>query len=252
VLILLGWLALFLIVLVPENGLLRCSEGTLLNSPALRGIITLLFLVAASIGIVYGFTVGVFKKTDDVINAMGESMKTIASYLVLVFFMAQFVAWFNWSNLGMLLAINGASVVKDANIGLIPLIVIFVIITAFLNLFIGSASAKWAIVAPIFIPIFMLSGYSPELAQAAYSVGDSVTNIITPLMPYFALVIVFCQKYNKEAGIGTIAATMLPYTITMLISWTLLLIGWVLLDLPLGPGSPMYYIITDGGGTVMP
>ena len=247
-LLLLGWTILLLFVLVPENGLLRCSDGTLLNSPALRGIITLLFLVAASAGIVYGFTVGTYKKTDDVINAMGESMKTLASYLVLVFFMAQFVAWFNWSNLGMLLAISGASVVQDADIGLIPLIIIFVTITAFLNLFMGSASAKWAIVAPIFIPIFMLSGYSPELAQAAYSVGDSVTNIITPLMPYFALIIVFCQKYDKEAGIGTIAATMLPYTIMLYITWTLLLIGWVVLELPLGPGSPLYYVVTGGNG----
>jgi len=247
-LVLLGWIILMLIVLVPENGLMRCDDGSLLKSPALRGIITLLFLVAASIGIVYGFTVGTFKKTDDVVNAMGDSMKTIAAYLVLVFFMAQFVAWFNWSNLGMLLAISGASIVKDANVGLIPLIIIFITITAFINLFIGSASAKWAILAPIFIPIFMLSGYSPELAQTAYSIGDGVTTIITPLMPYFALIIVFCQKYVKEAGIGTLAATMLPYTITLYISWTLLLVIWVLFELPLGPGSPLYYIISGGNG----
>ena len=249
--VLLGWLILLLIVLVPENGLLRCDEGTLLKSPALRGIITLLFLAAASIGIVYGYTVGKFTKAEDVINAMGDNIKTIASYLVLVFFMAQFVAWFNWSNLGFLIAINGASVVKDANVGLIPLIIIFITITAFVNLFIGSASAKWALLAPIFVPIFMLSGYSPELAQTAYSIGDGVTNIITPLMPYFALIIVYCQKYDKDAGIGTIAATMLPFTISLYISWTLLLIGWVLLELPLGPGSHLYYIIPEGGA-VMP
>jgi aminobenzoyl-glutamate transport protein len=245
-LVALGFTALMLIVLVPENGLLRCVDGSLLNSPALRGIITLLFLVAAAMGIVYGYAVGTFAKADDVINAMGDSMKTVASYLVLAFFMAQFVAWFDWSNLGMLLAISGASVLQDANIGLIPLIVIFITITAFLNLFIGSASAKWAILAPIFIPIFMLSGYSPELAQTAYSIGDGATNIITPLMPYFALIIVFCQKYDKDAGIGTIIATMMPYSIAIFISWTLLLIGWILLKLPLGPGSPLYYVMTEG------
>ena len=247
-LVLLCWLILMLIVLVPENGLLRCNDGTLLHSPALRGIITLLFLIAASVGIVYGFTVGTFKKTDDVVNAMGDSMKTIAAYLVLVFFMAQFVAWFNWSNLGMLLAIGGASVLQNAEVGPIPLIIIFITLTAFINLFIGSASAKWAILAPIFVPIFMLSGYSPELAQTAYSIGDGVTTIITPLMPYFALIIVFCQKYVNDAGIGTIAATMLPYTICLYVSWTLLLVIWVLLELPLGPGSPLYYVITNQSG----
>jgi len=242
-LVLLGWLILLLIVLVPENGLLRCDDGTLLNSPALRGIITFLFLVAASIGIVYGFTVGAFTKSEDVIDAMGENIKTIASYLVLVFFMAQFVAWFNWSNLGLLIVINGASMLKDANVGLIPLVIIFVTFAAFINLFMGSASAKWAIVAPVFVPIFMLLGYSPEMAQAVYRVGDSVTNILTPLMAYFALIVVFYQKYDKNAGIGTIIATMLPFSIALYISWTILLIGWILLELPLGPGAPLYYTL---------
>jgi len=247
-LVVLGWAILLAIALVPEDGFLRGGDGGILSSPVLRGVITLIFLAGASVGIVYGYTVGKFTKAEDIINSMSDNIKTLATYLVLVFFAAQFVAWFNWSNLGLLIAINGASVVKDANIGLIPLIIIFITITAFLNLFIGSASAKWAIVAPIFVPIFMLSGYSPELAQSAYSVGDSVTNLITPLMPYFALIIVYCQKYDKEVGIGTIAATMLPYTIMLYISWTLLLVVWVLFELPLGPGSPLYYIISGGNG----
>jgi len=240
-LVALAWIILLAIGLVPENGFLRASDGSILSSPVLRGIVTLLFLSAASVGIVYGFTVGKFTKAEDIINSMSDHIKALASYLVLVFFAAQFVAWFNWSHLGLLLAINGASMLENTHIGLIPLIIIFVTISAFINLFIGSASAKWAILAPVFVPIFMLSGYSPELAQAAYSVGDGVTNIITPLMPYFALIIVYYQKYDKESGIGTIVATMLPFTIMLYISWTLLLIVWVLLDLPLGPGAPLYY-----------
>jgi aminobenzoyl-glutamate transport protein len=207
----------------------------------------MLFLVSVSIGLVFGYTVGKFKKPDDVINSMSDTLKTIASYLVLVFFASQFVAWFNWSNLGLLLAINGAEFLKNANIGLIPLIILFVTFAAFLNLFMGSASAKWAMIGPVFIPIFMLLGYSPELAQAVYRVGDSVTNLITPMMSYFALIIVFFQKYDKNAGIGTIVATMLPYTIILYIVWTLLLIGWVMLELPLGPGAPLFYDITRIG-----
>ena len=240
-LVALGWIILLLIALVPENGFLRGNDGTVLGSPILRGFVTLLFLSAASIGIVYGFTVGTFKKGEDVINAMGDSMKTIAGYLVLVFFAAQFVAWFNWSNLGLLVAINGAALLQTANIGLIPLMIMFVTFAALLNFLIGSASAKWALVGPVFVPIFMILGFSPELAQAVFRVGDSVTNLITPMMSYFALIIVFFQKYDKNAGIGTIAATMLPFTIALYISWTLLLIGWVLLELPLGPGAPLYY-----------
>jgi len=240
-LVILGWIILLTIGLLPENGFLRGDDGTVLGSPVFRGFIALLFLSAASIGIVYGFTVGKFTKAEDVINSMSDSMKTIASYLVLVFFAAQFVAWFNWSHLGLLIAINGASVLKEANIGLIPLIIMFVTFAAFLNLFMGSAAAKWAVIAPVFVPIFMLLGYSPELAQAVYRVGDSVTNIITPMMSYFALIIVYYQKYDKNAGIGTIVATMLPFSIALYIVWTLLLIGWVLLELPLGPGSPLYY-----------
>ncbi|MCL2005536.1 MAG: AbgT family transporter [Planctomycetaceae bacterium] len=240
-LVVLAWVILLLIGLLPENGFLRCDDGTVLGSPALKGFIALLFLAACSVGVVYGFTVGTFTKAEDVIDAMSNSMKTIASYLVLVFFAAQFVAWFNWSHIGLLIAINGASMLKEANIGLVPLIVIFVTFAACLNLFMGSAAAKWAVIGPVFVPIFMLLGYSPELAQAVYRVGDSVTNIITPMMSYFALIIVYYQKYDKNAGIGTLVATMLPFSIALYISWTLLLIGWVLLELPLGPGSPLYY-----------
>jgi aminobenzoyl-glutamate transport protein len=128
------------------------------------------------------------------------------------------------------------------NLGLIPLSILFIIFAATLNMFMGSASAKWAILAPVFIPIFMLMGYSPELSQAVYRIGDSVTNIISPMMSFFALIIAFIQKYDKNAGIGTIIATMIPYSIAFMIAWIALLVGWILLDLPLGPGAGIHYI----------
>jgi aminobenzoyl-glutamate transport protein len=240
-LVFIGWVVLFAIGLIPENGVLRANDGSILHSPVLRGFITLLFLIAISAGIVYGFTVGKFKKAEDVITGMNDNIKTLASYLVLVFFAAQFVAWFRWSNLGLLLAINGAELLQNTNIGLIPLVIMFVVFTAFLNLLIGSASAKWAIIGPVFIPIFMLLGYSPELSQAVFRVGDSITNIITPVMPYFALIIVYFQKYDRKAGIGTIMATMMPYTMVLFIGWVALLIVWILFEFPLGPGVLMFY-----------
>ncbi|MDR0334007.1 MAG: AbgT family transporter [Dysgonamonadaceae bacterium] len=237
----LAWFAIIAIGLIPENGVLRGADGTVLNSPVLRGFIALLFLMAAMAGAVYGFIVGKFKKAEDVILAMNDNIKTLASYLVLVFFAAQFVAWFRWSNLGLLLAINGAGFLQGADIHLIPLVIIFVIFTSTINLVMGSASAKWAIVGPVFVPIFMLLGYSPELSQAVYRVGDSITNIITPVLPYFALIIVFYQKYDKKAGIGTIIANMIPYTVALFIGWVALLILWIAFRMPLGPGAPMFY-----------
>jgi aminobenzoyl-glutamate transport protein len=240
-LVFLGWFVLLAIGLFPENGVLRGDDGSLMGTPLLRGFITILFVMAASAGIVYGFIVGKYKKAEDVILGMNDNIKTLASYLVLVFFCAQFVSWFAWSNLGLLLAINGSEFLQNANIGLIPLAILFVIFTAFVNLLMGSAAAKWALFAPIFVPIFMLLGYSPELAQAIFRVGDSITNIITPMMVYFALIIVYFQKYDKKAGIGTIMATMMPYSIALFISWTALLIVWILFRLPLGPGVSMFY-----------
>ena len=237
----LGWFILFAICLIPENGILRGNDGSILHSPIFKGFISVLFLMTASAGAVYGYTVGKFKKGGDVINGMSDSFKTLVAFLVLVFFAAQFVAWFRWSNLGLLIAINGAELLQSADIGLIPLVIIFVLFAAFMNFFMGSASAKWAIIGPVFVPIFMLLGYSPELAQAAFRVGDSVTNIISPMMSFFALIIVYFQKYDKKAGIGTIIATMLPFTIAFTIAWVALLIGWILLGLPLGPGVSLFY-----------
>lgn len=227
--------------LIPENGILRGDDNTILHSPVLKGFIAVLFIVAGSCGIVYGYMSGSFKKHEDVINGMNSSFKGLVSFLVLVFFASQFVAWFKWSNLGILIAVKGASFLQSADLGLIPLIILFIIISGIINMFMGSASAKWAIMGPVFIPMFMLLGYSPELSQAVYRIGDSVTNLISPMMSFFALIIVYFEKYDSKSGIGSLIATMLPYSIAFFIAWSVLMIGWVLLGLPLGPEAGLYY-----------
>lgn len=237
-----GWLVIFAAGLIPEHGILRGEDNTVLHSPLLKGFIAVLFIVAATCGIVYGYITKTFKKHDDVINGMSSSYKSLVSFLVLVFFAAQFVAWFKWSNLGLILAIKGAEMLQVMDIGLIPLAILFVLFSGFINLFMGSASAKWAIMGPVFIPMFMLLGYSPELSQAVFRIGDSITNVISPMMSFFALIIVYYQKYDVKAGLGTLIGTMLPYSIIFFVVWTLILIVWISAGLPLGPESGLYYL----------
>jgi aminobenzoyl-glutamate transport protein len=235
------WLILILAGLLPENGVLRGADGSILRSPFIEGIVAFLFLVMGSLGIVYGFVSGTFKNDDDVVKGMGKSMQSMGLYLVLVFFAAQFVNYFKWSNLGEILAIKGANVLSHSGLGVVPLMILFIILSASINMLMGSASAKWALLAPIFIPMFMFLGYSPELTQAVYRIGDSITNIISPMMSFFALIIAYIQKYDPKAGIGTVVATMLPYSIVFFIIWSLLLVVWIVLGLPLGPGAGLYF-----------
>lgn len=227
--------------IIPDGGFLRDPKTNgILKSPFLSGIVSFIFIGGVVTGIAFGIGAKTIKKDSDVIKGMNKSMETLGSYIVLVFFAAQFVAFFNWTNLGMIVAVEGANLLKSSGLGPIPLLISFIIISAFLNLFIGSASAKWAVMAPVFIPMFMLIGYSPELVQAAYRVGDSVTNIISPMMSYFALIIAFVAKYDPRAGIGTLIATMLPYTIAFFIIWVILFVVWFLFGLPVGPGAKMF------------
>jgi aminobenzoyl-glutamate transport protein len=232
---------------IPETGFLRDPKtGSLIRSPFLTGIIAVVFFAGVLLGAVYGFASKSFKKIDDVIHAMEGGMRTMSVYLVLAFFAAQFVAFFNWSNLGIILAVEGAEVLRSLELSGITLIISFVILSILLDLFIGSASAKWAVMAPVFVPMLMLLGYSPELTQACYRVGDSVCNIVTPLMSYFPLIVAFAQKYDPKAGIGTIMSMMIPYSILFFIGWTLFLVIWFVFELPLGPGAGIYYNV---GGT---
>ena len=237
----LGLAIIILIGLVPENGFLRdVNTGDVLHSPFMKGIVAFIFIGAAVMGVAYGIGARTIKNDADVMNGMGKSIQTLGVYMVLVFFAAQFVAYFNWTKIGLIIAIEGADLLKSSGLGPIPLMLAFILVSAFINLFMGSASAKWAIMAPVFIPMFMLLGYSPEFVQVTYRIGDSTTNIISPMMSYFALIVAFVEKYDSKAGIGTVIATMLPYTFFFLIAWTILLIIWMLLGLPIGPGAGLY------------
>ena len=239
---------LFMILLiiagvVPENGLLRNPDtGDIFDSPFLNGIVPIIFIVFLVPGFVFGKVTGTMKNDLDIINGMSKSMSTLGLYIVLTFFAAQFVAFFGWTNLGQIVAVTGALFLE--NIGLTgPMAIIgFIFVSSFINLMMGSSSAKWAVTAPVFVPMFMLIGYSPEIIQAAYRIGDSVTNVITPMMSYFGLILAFANKYDKNLGIGTIISTMLPFTIFFLIGWVILFYVWVFfLGLPVGPEAPTYY-----------
>lgn len=238
------FIAIVVAACIPANSFFRNSEGSLLGRPAsplIEGIVVLIALLFFLPAVAFGKTVGTLKDHREVCNAMAKSMATMGSFLALAFVSAQFINYFNYTKLGTILALSGANLLKQANVGLIPLMVIFVLFSAFMNLFMGSASAKWNILAPVFVPMFMLLGYSPELCQLAYRIGDSCTNIITPMMTYFAVIVVFAQRYDKKAGIGTITATMLPYSICFLVFWTLLLVIWLALGLPIGIGTSIFY-----------
>lgn len=204
-----------------------------------EGLIPIIVLIFAIPGLVYGRSIGVIKSDSDAMRMISESFAAMSGYIVLVFFAAQFIAFFNYSNLGTIISVNGAEFLKMSNITGIPLILGFIFIVGLLNLFMGSASAKWAILAPVFIPMLMQVGYTPEFTQLAYRIGDSATNIISPLMSFFAMMIVYMQKYDKKSSIGTLISTMLPYSIAFMISWSALLIVWMLLGLPIGPGIGM-------------
>ncbi|MGM0667248.1 MAG: AbgT family transporter [Bacteroidota bacterium] len=241
-----GWallvtVALLAATIIPENGIFRNpDDGSVLNSPFFDGIIIGILVFFFIPGLVYGWVVKTIRNDKDVVNHITNSMKGMAGYIVLVFFAAQFVYFFSYSNIGLIVAINGAEGLKNIGLTGISLIVAFVILSAFINMFMGSASAKWAIMAPVFIPMFMLLDYHPGLTQAAFRIGDSVTNLITPMMSYFALIVTFAQKYDQRYGIGTIISTMLPYSVILTIGWLLLLIVWMLIGIPLGPDGPLY------------
>lgn len=233
---------MFIIITVPEYALLRNPEtNSILKSPFLEGMITAVMIFFLLPGLVYGLIVKSIRNDKDAIKHIISTMSGMAGYIVLVFFAAQFVYFFRQSNLGVILAINGAEFLKSAGLTGISLIIGFVFLSAFINMFMGSASAKWAIMAPVFVPMFMLLGYHPALTQAAFRIGDSVTNLITPMMSYFALIVSFAQRYNDKYGMGTIISMMLPYTVIFTITWILLLVVWIVFGLPLGPEGALYY-----------
>ncbi|MCS6873671.1 MAG: AbgT family transporter [Pyrinomonadaceae bacterium] len=211
------------------------------EAPLMKAIVPLIFILFILPGIVYGYAAKTIKNHRDIIQGMSKSMSSMGYYIVLAFFASLFIASFSQSNIGALLAIKGANFLKDLGLPGQVTIVGVIVFSALVNLLIGSASAKWALLAPIFVPMLMQLGISPELSQAAYRIGDSVTNIITPLMPYFPLVVVFARRYVKDTGIGTLISLMLPYSVGFLITWVALLLIYWALGLPLGLQAPYTY-----------
>lgn len=229
--------------IVPADGILRHpTTGLVAGSPFLHGIVVFIFVFFAIPGIVYGKITNTIKTNDDVVNAMSAAMSSLSMYIVLVFFAAQFTTFFNWSNIGSVMAVSGANFLNDIGLTGPLLLVSFILICAFVNLMLGSASAQWAITAPIFVPMLMLTGYAPEMIQAAYRIGDSSTNIITPMMSYFGLIMAVAIRYKKDTGVGTLMSLMIPYSLLFLVGWTVLFCIWVFaLGLPVGPGAATYY-----------
>lgn len=228
---------------VPADGILRNAEtGLVSGSPFLKGIVVFIFVFFAIPGYIYGKITGSIKNNQDVVDAMSQAMSSLSIYIVLVFFAAQFTAFFNWSNMGSVMAVSGATFLNDIGLTGPFLLVGFILICGVVNLMLGSASAQWAVTAPIFVPMLMLTGYAPEMIQAAYRIGDSTTNIITPMMSYFGLILAVAMRYKKDTGVGTLMAMMLPYSIVFLIGWTILFCIWVfVLGLPVGPGAETFY-----------
>ena len=235
------FIGIMAMTIIPENGLLRDPiTGGVLRSPFFSGIVVALTLLFFVPGIIYGIVVKTITSDKDVVTHMTNSMKGMAGYIVLVFFAAQFIYWFNYSNLGLVLAIDGAEFLSHVGFTGIPLILAFLLLSSVLNMFMGSASAKWAIMAPVFVPMFMILGYHPGLTQAAFRIGDSVTNVITPMMSYFALIVTYAQNYDKKNGIGTIISLMIPYTVIFLLVWIVMMTIWMLLGIPLGFDGPIH------------
>ena len=230
-----GFLILILVAL-PQDSVLRDSEGQLtsFNAPLMQALIPFIFVAFVLPGVIYGFMSGSFKQAKDVIDSMTKAMNGMSYYVVMVFFAALFIDAFGSSNLGALLALKGASLLQALSMPKVVTVIGIIILTAIINIFVGSASAKWALLAPVFVPMLMALGISPELTQASYRIGDSSSNIITPLNPYLPLIVVFAQRYVKKTGIGTIISLMIPYFIAFIIGWSILLLIFWGFDIPLG------------------
>lgn len=233
----------FALCVLPGTPLINEDAGDARMQPFYQSLVAGFFILFLAAGWAYGSATGTIKDHRDVVRMMSEAMADLSYYLVLAFAAAHFVAMFNWSNLGLIFAVKGAGMISGSELPMSVLLVVVVLMTALINLFIGSASAKWALLAPVLVPMLMLLGVSPEMSTAAYRVGDGATNIITPLMPYFPLILMFAQRWQKEFGLGSLAAMMIPYSIWMLISGTVMVVLWIIFGIPLGPGAGPAYVL---------
>ena len=241
-----GLVGLILALTLPEGAPFRdpnaAADATAVEriKPLLKSVVALIFVFFLVPAWVFGRVTGTMRTDRDVIDGMSKAMGSMGLYLVLVFFAAQFVAFFKWTNLGLIMAVTGADFITAMNLDGPIVFVPFILMCCFVNLMLGSASAQWAITAPIFVPMLMTIGYTPQVIQAAYRIGDSTTNIITPMMSYFGLILAFASRYDRKLGIGTIIATMLPYSLAFLVAWMVLFYAWVFgLGMPVGPGTEL-------------
>lgn len=234
------YIVLILICVVPGNGILRGEDGSVLESPFITGLVPILIVYFVLAGVVYGKTVGTIKSSGDVPKLMADSLQSMTGYIVLVFVIAQFINMFNYTNLGTIIAVNASNALQSVGFTGIPLVIGVILLTILVNFFMTSGTAKWYIFAPIFVPMFMLLGYTPEFAQVVYRIGDSIANPLTPIYPYLPIVIGMAQKYEKNTGIGTIISMTLPYSIGFLLVWIVQVIVWMVFDLPIGPGLGIY------------
>lgn len=232
-------LILLILMAIPQNSFLRNAKtGSLLNdSPIINGVGLIILLIFLVPGLVYGIIMKEFNSSKDLGKMLSDSMASMGSFIVIVFFAAQLLAFLEWSNLGVIVAVKGAEVLQGQNGIVLILGVIF--LGALINLLVGSASAKWGILAPIFIPMLVIVGFHPAFTQMLYRIGDSISNPITPMMPYLPLLLSYAQKYDKNMKLGSLLSSLMPYTIILSIVWPIFMIIWYLLGWPLGPGGPL-------------
>lgn len=232
--------AYFALLFIPGSPFARPEEG-FMESPLIRAIAVPITLIFFATGLVYGLVVGTIDNAADIPKFMAKGLETLLPILVLFFAVSQFLAWFQWSNLGPWTAIKGSELLQSWDLPNVILFAAFVLMVTLINLFITSGSAQWALMAPVVVPMMMYVDVSPEVTQMLYRIGDSPSNIITPMSPYFALALTFLQKYYKKAGVGTLMSLSLPYAVSMLVGWFVFFMIWYALGIPLGPGAPMGY-----------
>jgi len=233
--------AIALLTAIPGAPLRNAETGEVIgDSPFMDSLILIIMLVFFVAGLCYGKGAGTIRGSDDAIDAITRSWAGLAGLLFLFLLIAQFIAYFNFSNIPQVAAVKLGDLLEQMDIGAIWLLIGAILITALVNFIMPQAIAKWALLAPIFIPLFIRLGITPQTVLAAYRVGDSPTNVLTPLMAYFPLVVVFAQRYQRDAGIGTVISLMLPYAVVLTIAWTLFFVAWYLIGIPLGPGAPIH------------
>ncbi|WP_153394119.1 AbgT family transporter [Ornithinicoccus halotolerans] len=230
--------AIAALVAIPGSPL-RGEEGGILTGPVLLHVSVLIALMFVALGVAYGVTVGTISSWTQLPEFMVNGMKDIAPVLVLFFAAAQFIAWFEWSNIGTILAVSGADLIESMGLATVVLFIVVIVMTYLLNLFITSGSAQWTLMAPVIVPAMMLLGVSPEVSQMLFRIGDSASNLITPLNVYFALMLTYLQRYRRDAGIGTLLSMTLPVSIAVFFGWTAFFLLWYALGIPIGPGAPV-------------